>query len=360
MSSYAAAIHAFDAAGNPSAQTAYVVETEACEADLRHAAAVGAHAAADHRHHADDDRDGLEPVDRQWSRRGIRALARRRQGRQRRPIRRTGTQTSPAGRLTLSASSRTTPRGTGPIAAYASGPASTSACPPAPAPPAPAPPPDEQPPATPPPPAVDGQAPSTPRAPSVSASGQTSLTLTWTASTDNVGVAGYAVSRSAQAGTTTGTSYTVTGLSCGVTYTLGVEAYDAAGNQSARAAVSAATQSCPDTQPPTQPANVTQTEPDRVKLVRPVGRVDRQHRRGRLLGSQCWNPGGDGDGNDVHLHRPHMQYHATRLAVDAFDASAHHSAQAVVMMTTSPCMDTAAAFGADRAAGRRRDRRRRP
>lgn len=60
-----------------------------------------------------------------------------------------------------------------------------------------------------------------------------SIALTWTASTDNVGVVGYRVSRNGTlVGTTSGTSWTDTAYSAGATYTYSVTAYDAAGNQS--------------------------------------------------------------------------------------------------------------------------------
>ena len=71
-----------------------------------------------------------------------------------------------------------------------------------------------------------------------------------------------------QVGTSSSTSYSFTGLTCGTSYTLGVAAYDASGNVSTTATLSQATSSCPDTQPPSTPAglaasSVTQTS---VKL----------------------------------------------------------------------------------------------
>jgi chitodextrinase len=64
-----------------------------------------------------------------------------------------------------------------------------------------------------------------------------SVALSWTASTDNVGVAGYRVYRgSTEAGTSATTSFTDTGLSPATSYTYTVKAYDAAGNTSAASA----------------------------------------------------------------------------------------------------------------------------
>ena len=60
-----------------------------------------------------------------------------------------------------------------------------------------------------------------------------SVALSWNASTDSVGVAGYKVYRgSTLIATVTGTRYTVTGLAAGTTYSFGVRAMDVAGNLS--------------------------------------------------------------------------------------------------------------------------------
>src|SRR6185436_16465808 len=56
---------------------------------------------------------------------------------------------------------------------------------------------------------------------------------------------------------TTSTSFTFSGLTCGTTYTLGVEAFDAAGNRSTRPKLSAATAACPDTTAPSAPTGLT-------------------------------------------------------------------------------------------------------
>ncbi len=73
--------------------------------------------------------------------------------------------------------------------------------------------------------------------------------LTWTASTDNVGVTGYDVySGTTKVGSSTTTSHTVTGLTAGTSYTFTVRAKDAAGNVSVpSAAVTATTQTVPVT-----------------------------------------------------------------------------------------------------------------
>ena len=78
----------------------------------------------------------------------------------------------------------------------------------------------------------DTTPPSTPTGLTVGSQGRPSLSLSWTASTDNVGVTGYRMFQGGtQVGTPGTTSYAFTGLSCGTTYSLGVAAVDAAGER---------------------------------------------------------------------------------------------------------------------------------
>ncbi len=113
----------------------------------------------------------------------------------------------------------------------------------------------------------DTTPPSTPTGLATSAVGQTQATLSWTASTDNVGVTGYRTFRGAtQVGTPATTSYTFTGLTCGTTYTLGVAAADAAGNVSSTATTSVTTSACPDTTPPSTPTGLTTGSPGQTSV----------------------------------------------------------------------------------------------
>ena len=112
----------------------------------------------------------------------------------------------------------------------------------------------------------DTQAPTVPAGLSSSAIAQTSFTLSWSASTDNVGVTGYEVFRNGTSiGTPTGTTLSVTGLICGTSYAMTVRARDAGGNWSAQSTPSnVTTATCSDTQAPTAPtglssSNLTQT-----------------------------------------------------------------------------------------------------
>ena len=79
----------------------------------------------------------------------------------------------------------------------------------------------------------DTQAPSTPSNLSASNATQTTVDLSWTGSTDNVGVSGYRIYVDNSSFTTSSsTSTTISGLSASTTYSIYVTAFDAAGNES--------------------------------------------------------------------------------------------------------------------------------
>src|ERR1700680_1688710 len=110
--------------------------------------------------------------------------------------------------------------------------------------------------------------PTAPSALTATAASATQINLSWTASTDNVGVTCYLVARCqgagctvfAQIGTTTGTTTTFSdsSLTPSVSYSYRVRATDAANNLSAYSNISSATTS-PDTTPPTAPSALTAT-----------------------------------------------------------------------------------------------------
>ncbi len=90
--------------------------------------------------------------------------------------------------------------------------------------------------------------------------GETSLDLSWAASTDNIGVIGYEVFQDGNSlGTTATTNYSVSGLSPDTTYGFSVRAYDAASNYSAQTPVLSVTTLAPppDTEAPTVPTNLS-------------------------------------------------------------------------------------------------------
>ena len=91
-------------------------------------------------------------------------------------------------------------------------------------------------------PPADTTAPTVPTNLAAAASSSSQINLSWNAATDNVGVAGYRVSRGGSViTTTTGTTYSDTGVAPQTTYTYSVAAFDAAGNVSAGSAAASAT-----------------------------------------------------------------------------------------------------------------------
>lgn len=105
----------------------------------------------------------------------------------------------------------------------------------------------------------DTTAPSAPGNLQASASGENSATLSWTAATDNVGVAGYRVLRDGAAIATLGPSarsLADAGLTAGRRYVYEVLAFDAAGNGGPAATTSYSVPMAPDTTAPTIPGNL--------------------------------------------------------------------------------------------------------
>ena len=92
----------------------------------------------------------------------------------------------------------------------------------------------------------DRTPPSVPAGLTVTATSETSISISWSPSSDNVGVTGYSVSRDgADAGTSTTPQATFDGLACGKRYRLDVAASDAEGNRSAPGELEASTSRCP-------------------------------------------------------------------------------------------------------------------
>jgi chitodextrinase len=98
--------------------------------------------------------------------------------------------------------------------------------------------------------AVDTTAPTTPTNLTATAVSSSQINLAWTASTDNVGVAGYKVYRGgSQVGTSTSTSYSDNGLTAQTSYSYRIQAHDAAGNNSAQSTSVSATTLSSGSQP---------------------------------------------------------------------------------------------------------------
>jgi len=102
---------------------------------------------------------------------------------------------------------------------------------------------------------ADGSAPTAPANLQGTAVSASRIDLAWTASTDNVGVAGYRVYRDgALIGTTASTSWSDTGLAEYTTYVYRIVAYDAGGNESAPSSPLTAT--TVDATAPSVPSNL--------------------------------------------------------------------------------------------------------
>jgi len=184
---------------------------------------------------------------------------------------------------------------------------------------------------------ADTQAPTAPANVVATSRTATSIALNWSASNDNVGVTGYGLYRGgSSAGTTSTTTGIFSGLACGTNYTLGVDAYDAAGNRSSQTVVMVSTTACADTTAPSVPtglvaSNVTQT--------------------GLALG---WNASSDNvgvTGYDVYRNGTKVATvtstafsqsgltcgTAYTFGVIARDAAGNSSGQASVQVTTAAC-----------------------
>jgi chitodextrinase len=97
---------------------------------------------------------------------------------------------------------------------------------------------------------ADRQPPSVPQGLIMSGATDTTITLAWNASSDNVGVAGYGIYQGpVRIATTSATTFTLSALACGTSWTVGVDAFDAAGNRSAYTTMIVATSKC-STPPP--------------------------------------------------------------------------------------------------------------
>jgi len=122
---------------------------------------------------------------------------------------------------------------------------------------------------------ADTQSPVVPSGLSAMAVSTDQINLSWTATTDNVGVTGYRLERCQGGGCTiftqiaapSGTSYSDTGLSLSTFYSYRIRAVDAAGNLSPFSSTSSATTlAVPDTQPPAAPSDLSATAVSNVQI----------------------------------------------------------------------------------------------
>lgn len=168
----------------------------------------------------------------------------------------------------------------------------------------------------------------------------TSVTLAWTASTDNTGVAGYGIYRGdTKVADSSVTAYALEGLACATTYTLSVDAVDASGNRSGRTTVVAATEPCQDTLAPTPPTGLTASLRNETSITltwqpsTDAGGVAgyRVYRDGALAGSTTstsYTAAGLACGTSY------------TIGVEAYDASGNHSTRPATIVSTVTCSDT--------------------
>jgi chitodextrinase len=189
----------------------------------------------------------------------------------------------------------------------------------------------------------DRKPPSTPSRLTVTGATSGSLVLSWWRSTDRgSGVAGYRLYlEGSNVGVTTQTWYTFTQLSCGRSYTLGVQSYDRAGNRSALARIVASTAPCPDTTPPTAPSGLAQTASSQTSVsLAWVASYDNfavsaynVYRDGSVVGR---TQGTSYTFSGLVCGRSYT------VGVEAVDAAGNASPRTFVLAGTSPCPDTLA------------------
>ncbi|MDA9070183.1 endonuclease [Arenitalea sp.] len=110
----------------------------------------------------------------------------------------------------------------------------------------------------------DTEDPTTPAALTAANPTETTVDLSWTASTDNTAVSSYDVYIGGAFYVNTSshaTTYTVTGLTASTAYTFTLLARDASGNQSSLSTSATETTTAPDTEDPTIPASLTASNP---------------------------------------------------------------------------------------------------
>jgi chitodextrinase len=132
----------------------------------------------------------------------------------------------------------------------------------------------------------DKKPPSAPSRLAVTATAETSLSLAWKRSRDNVRVVRYRLYRNRTlAGATSKTSYVLSGLRCRTKYKLSVQAVDAAGNHSRKASIRGSTKRCQSQQPPPPPSVTPPTPPSAYPLPLQYTLVASSSQLANLLGN---------------------------------------------------------------------------
>ncbi len=167
---------------------------------------------------------------------------------------------------------------------------------------------------------------------------ETSIALSWTASSDNVGVTGYNIYIDGDLiETVSQTNFNITGLSSGTEYTLAVQAFDAAGNKSAKAEITTSTKQLIDDEAPTAPTNLAAEATETSIVLSWTASSDNVG----VTGYNIYI-----DGNSVETVSQ-TNFNITglssgteyTLAVQAFDAAGNKSAKAEITTSTNQTID---------------------
>jgi chitodextrinase len=191
----------------------------------------------------------------------------------------------------------------------------------------------------------DSTPPTTPTGIAAAPASPSQIDLSWNASTDNVGVAGYRIYRNGTLLVTLGniTTYQNNGLTPSTTYSYTVQAVDTSGNASAQSpAASATTPSAPDTTAPSIPTGLTATavSPSQINLswnaaTDNVGVTSfRVYRNGALIATL---------GNVTTYQNTGLSASTSySYRVQAVDAAGNASAQSAAASATTQSSDTTA------------------
>jgi chitodextrinase len=195
-------------------------------------------------------------------------------------------------------------------------------------------------PVKPPQPPADTTRPTTPTGLRVTRVTRTQIRIEWTASTDNVGVAGYDLFVDGKSDDSTRATHArFDGFDCGTTHTLGVAAFDAAGNHSARATIDATTLACPDRKPPSRPSGLTVTGTTRTSIsIAWTASTDNVG----VTGYDLFLDGAAAGGSATTTATFDGLQCGTRhvLGVAAHDAAGNHSRTAGITASAAACPDT--------------------
>ena len=173
----------------------------------------------------------------------------------------------------------------------------------------------------------------------VEAADSASVTLDWSRTWDNVGVEGYGVYLDgARKSQTASTDYTFEHLVCGKGYTLGVDAFDDAGNRSRTTSTFASTAACGDVAAPSAPTNVRTVATTETQVI------------------LAWSPSTDdfgvvgyglyvggfwvGQWSEPSATITNLSCGQTyQIGIDAADAAGNQSARTNAFFSTAPCTD---------------------